>query len=265
MENDIPLVIGGRILTVSPMARGWTDAGVPSTAERDTVPIDFDLRFVTRAVWISALLLIASSATMQVLRLRYGHDTIYGLVRLLDMDFEASIPAWYTSSLMLFAAMLLALTALMRKSVNDPSARRWALMSVVFVYLSADETVQLHEKFSAPVNRFISFGNVPDYAWVVAGAVLVIVVGLYFLPFVLRLPRRTRNLVLLSGAIYVSGALGMEVVGAYFNAVHGSAYHGSVLQVVMVMIEESLEILGLVVFVVGVVVRVSKSTVTRVA
>jgi hypothetical protein len=98
------------------------------------------------------------------------------------------------------------------------------------------------------------FGNLllpPDYkftgfltfAWVVIAAPLLIVGGLAFLPFLLRLPRSTALGIGLAGLVYVGGAFGMELVGGYFSKARDSIEYQ-----LAVITEEGLELVGLSIF-----------------
>jgi hypothetical protein len=63
--------------------------------------------------------------------------------------------------------------------------------------------------------------------------------------FLFHLPARVRYLTVAAGCTYVVGALGMEVPGAYVRAVYGA---DTIAYAVMTTIEETLEMLGAVVF-----------------
>ena len=63
--------------------------------------------------------------------------------------------------------------------------------------------------------------------------------------FLIHLPRRTCVLFLLAGAVYVGGALGMEMVAAVYDQSHG--YENAV-TASLSTVEETMEMLGLVLF-----------------
>ncbi len=70
---------------------------------------------------------------------------------------------------------------------------------------------------------------------------------LTFRKFIQSLPIKTKTLFLLAGFVYVTGALGMELIGGYiadsygYNTVYG----------IVSSIEEILEMLGIVIFIYG--------------
>jgi hypothetical protein len=78
------------------------------------------------------------------------------------------------------------------------------------------------------------------FAWVIPGVAFCAVVGGLFIPFVRDLPAGIRGQVIAAGIIYVSGALGMEMLD---GAVYSRAGH-SPLYVALTVLEETLEMCG---------------------
>ncbi len=73
-----------------------------------------------------------------------------------------------------------------------------------------------HERF-AGLQRFtgVLIPVIEDRSWLLYGVVFTFVVFLFLIPFLRQLDHRTAALFLLSGAIFVSGALGFEFLGAW--------------------------------------------------
>jgi hypothetical protein len=163
---------------------------------------------------------------------------------MVDLSRENNIPAWFSFTLLLLVAVAAAVLSATVKSGKRP----WFWLSVLFVYMSLDEATDLHGLWP---KVFDLSGMVdPTYGlflWVVPGAVLVLVIGLCFLRWVLTLPRRTKAYFLTAGAVYVTGGLGLEVLGAtiadptYFNPAY----------LVVSTVEEALEMLGVVIMLMG--------------
>ena len=70
--------------------------------------------------------------------------------------------------------------------------------------------------------------------------------ALYFLPFLLRLPRRTAVAFAVAAAIYLGGALGTELVEGWWREGHG---HRNLTYHLLVSTEEGLEMLGVICFI----------------
>ncbi|MEO1924883.1 MAG: hypothetical protein ABGY08_02655 [Gammaproteobacteria bacterium] len=118
-----------------------------------------------------------------------------------DLDEEESLGTWFSAIILLIAGLL----SLFQAGYAITRIRHWHffwwLLGVGFCLLSLDEVVAFHEF----VNTIVE-----DTHWTTFGAVLVVAVGFVFLPFILVLPLRTRLLFLVSGVLYVGGAIGVE-------------------------------------------------------
>ena len=170
----------------------------------------------------------------------------------LDLDGEKnSLSLWFQSSMMLFSAFLLLVIALIRRSFEDKDYRFWGFLSLVFFYLSLDETISIHEQLTNPLRHGFDLGGIFFMSWVVPVGIIVILFFLFMLKFLKRMPAKTRWLMITAGAIYVGGAMGMEMIdGAYYEK--AIEPFGGVIDwnyVLMTTAEESLESIGLAVFV----------------
>lgn len=117
-------------------------------------------------------------------------------------------------------------------------------MSWIFLFLSIDEGVQIHEVFNSAVRSKIATGGIFYYAWIIPYAALVAVFVAVFVPFLKRLPLETRRLFLVSGGIFILGAVGMEMAGGYRIDNHGEDFYYGLISTV----EEFLEMFGMATF-----------------
>lgn len=154
------------------------------------------------------------------------------LAGFLSLSYERNLPTWYASGLLLCCA--LALFAHARAALTQRA--RWRGLGAAFVYLSLDEAVGLHEHLGV-----LELHGVLYFSWVVPAAVLVALLGLVYLPFLRALPQRLRAQVLLAGALYVGGALGMELPLGWWTERHGDA---NLTYALIDHVEELLELLG---------------------
>lgn len=213
---------------------------------------------VARALGLVAFLLAMASLTLEGLTFLTGHDLLtfftgrdhsYGLRGLFSLDNEHNIPALYSAALLLFAALLLLVITLHERNRGARDASRWALLSAGFLLMAIDESLSFHDKFIEPTRQLLGPGHhgLFYFAWVIPGFALVLVLGASFLPFLLRLPAATRFIFIAAAAIYLGGALGMELFDGRYRELHGTefAYH------LMVAAEESLEMAGAILFIYG--------------
>lgn len=162
---------------------------------------------------------------------------------------ENNLPTWFSSVLLLIAALLLALVWVERRRANQRDRHSWLGLSLVFFGMSLDETAMIHER----VNMLLLVRGVDDYGglmtfpWVLPGLIAVLIFGVAFFHLFFSLPRNTKKLFALSGIIYIGGGLLLEVVEGF--VFKNPAYREGTLHHVIVCIQESMEIIGIVVFI----------------
>jgi hypothetical protein len=162
------------------------------------------------------------------------------------LDHERSIPTLYMGALLLLCAFLLTGITLSRRAVGASYVRHWAILAIVFLYLSTDELLSIHEETVEPLRSIVGIGGgLLYFAWVVPALSLVLIFGLLYAKFVFDLPAKIRLLFLISGSLYVAGSLGLEMVGGYYASSYGTESAGFIVETTA---EELLEMLGLAVF-----------------
>ena len=135
-----------------------------------------------------------------------------------DLNAERNIPALFSAALW-FVAAALALVCMRRSRAEGwPLGAYWPLMAALFVFLGIDEAVSIHERISVVLGDLYAFSGVFFYAWVVAGLVFLGVVGLVFLRFLVALRPVNLVLLLLAAGVFVSGAVGVEMMGAAYDS-----------------------------------------------
>lgn len=198
-------------------------------------------RTVLRALLVAALGLIAMYVGTQLFHDQISRVKLGHLTGLFNANGEQTIPAWYSSSLLLVSASLFALVAAVMRGRRAAGAWHWWGLAAIFLFLSVDESVSIHERFN-DLRDNLSVGGALYFAWVVPAAGMLLLFGLVYFRFWLGLPARTRWLLALSGALYVGGALALELVGAPIVE-RGEA--SSVAYLLVTAAEELFEMLGL--------------------
>ena len=203
-------------------------------------------RKVLRVLVIMALSLALVSLAGQFSKYYLGHDNIFGLVSRFDVASEANVPTWFSSSLLLVCSLLLSIIAVGKKRERDRYALHWCALAVIFLFLSMDEAASFHELLNRPLQSALHTNGVFRYAWVIPYGVAVMVFALVYLKFFLALPKQTRLLVFVAGCTYVSGALGLELVGGEIETHWGNQ---NMMWALETTVEEFLEMLGVAVFI----------------
>ena len=133
------------------------------------------------------------------------------LIPFFSLTEEKNFPTWWSSFLLLACSVVLCAIAATKSRAAGEFRRHWIGLAAIFCYLSVDEFVEIHEWLtSAPGLKDLH--GVLYYGWVIPAGVLVLVFALSYLKFLLHLPMGTRIKVAVAGAIFVGGALGVELV-----------------------------------------------------
>jgi hypothetical protein len=215
------------------------------------LPIDAR-RVLHVLVSISVLLCVASFAT-QIARIVFGHSRIFGLVHLLNVDAENNWPSWWSASLLLVSAVLLGLIAAAELRRRGRYRRHWFALSLIFAWLSFDEASEWHEGFIEPLQLALDPPPIFFFAWVIPGMGLVAVLALLYWGFMRALPRATARLFHLSALVFLTGALGVEMIGGWYYSRPGPP---DLIYVAITHVEEILEMLGVSTFVYALLVHI---------
>ncbi|AHM61864.1 hypothetical protein D770_18060 [Flammeovirgaceae bacterium 311] len=200
-----------------------------------------------RIIFILGLIicfLILANITGMVARFSFGIEGSY-IIELFNMDKENNIPTYFSSLLLLGCAATLGIIAYLEKQKNSKKHPYWIGLAIIFLLLSIDESVQIHERIGAWTRTALNTSGVFHFAWIIPYGLLVLGVGAAYLRFVWNLPARIKKLMILAGAIYVGGALGMEAVASYYFS---QTLENSLTLVIFTIIEESMELSGLLLF-----------------
>lgn len=198
---------------------------------------------IPRALAFGALMLIVLGVLGQVARWEYASD--HRLVGVFDLDAEKNVPALYSGVLMMLGAMSLWLCRCAEWS--NSQRRYWGALSIGLLAMAVDEVFAFHETLIDPMRRVLGNGDlgVFTFAWVIPGVVLVAALGIAFKDFLVRLPRASRARFLWAGAVFLAGAILMEMVGGKYYATYGS----DLLQSLIAASEEALEFFGMILLV----------------
>ena len=195
---------------------------------------------------VGILVLTAASVSVHAVRLTTGHDHQLGLKQLFDLNGERNLASWFSSAILLTAATLLCSIGLACRARGERFTRHWLAMSAIFLVLAIDEVASIHELLTKPLRSELYLSSLFHYAWIVPGSIFALVFLFFYLKFLRELPVRTRWLFVISGAVFVGGAVGMEAIEGYYDVTYG---HGGWGYVVLSTMEEVAEMLGISLFV----------------
>ncbi|WP_208597728.1 hypothetical protein [Desulfogranum mediterraneum] len=202
-------------------------------------------KVVFKVLMVVIFVLLLADIAGIVSKIYFNHGRLYGLVPWFNFNNELSVPTLYSSLALLLASGLLLWIALIEKSLNK-SWVPWLGFMLLFLFLCIDESVTIHEQLTEPFRDLLHLSGVFYYAWIVPYGVAFLVFSAVYCKFLISLPRQQLGLFILSGVVFLSGAIGLEMAGGNLASVHseqGLAY------ALCYTGEEFLEMTGVAIFV----------------
>ena len=202
---------------------------------------------LTRLLILIMLMLIGLAAIRLFLIYGLDMDLGHGLASKVDLDWENNLPTYFSTIILLIAAVLLGLIYRHHRDKALPETPRWRLLAAIFLLLSIDEASSGHELLITPLREMFQLSGLFYFSWVIIAVPVVFVLGALYLRFLVRLPATTRNQFLLAAALYLGGALGLELLGGYTYS--GDYKNPTLTYELVAHTEELLEMTGTIVFI----------------
>jgi hypothetical protein len=197
---------------------------------------------ITRILVLIMAFLVAASLYGQYSTYFLCDGHLQGFVPEFNLDREMNVPTWFSAVCFLVAALLL----WQLSGIDSKGARKyWRGLSIVFVYLSLDESAAIHEMAVEPMRRLFHAHGLLYFSWVIIGAAFVAILAFLYFRFFVSQPKPVRGWFFLSAALFISGTLGFEMIGGRYVELHGS---NTFTYALIAHCEEALEMIGLVLF-----------------
>jgi hypothetical protein len=191
-----------------------------------------------------ALALALISLAGNIVQFQWDYSNRF--IRMFNLGVEATVPTWYPSILLLLSAVILGLIAHAKRQLHQPYVLHWAALGLIFLLFSIDEVAMFHERLGGFLSKHVETSGVLYYPWVVPGAIFTLSVAIAYLRFLWHLPADTRWLIIAAGLIFVTGALGVEMIAARHHDLYG---YETFTYAMLETAEETLEMLGVVLFI----------------
>jgi len=211
-------------------------------------------------IWILggiAFFLVILSVGVQLLF--YSFTTPPPYVETLNFYFyvgkEQNFPTYFSSSLFLISALLLLIITALEKNQKNPYVFKWAFLAICFLFLAFDEVFCIHEKLNNKIPELLNKENygIFYYPWIIPYVAFILILSIVYLKFFFQLNAKTRLNFLIAAIIYISGVIIFNNIGGIFKGVYGKY----LLYYIMVTIEESLEMAGIILFIRGLLLYIS--------
>ncbi len=210
--------------------------------------VEFQTTTILKVLGYCILALVALHLLAMTARFGFGHNYLKGFVPLFNLEGEKNVPTLFASLQLFIAAVLLAICAAQHRLLQGEYFRYWAGLSAIFVFLAFDESAVLHEKTVPLIRESFGTSGLLYYSWIIPFGIFALIVLLAYSRFLLALPRRIGLIFFVSGAVFVTGAVGMEMFEGQINEAGG---YRSFDYMVLVTVEEILEMVGIYGFIHG--------------
>ncbi|SFZ97915.1 hypothetical protein MNB_SV-5-1266 [hydrothermal vent metagenome] len=198
-----------------------------------------------------AIILILLNTMMLIGYFYIDNPKEFDFVQMVDLDQEANLPTLFSSALLLISAFLFYLLSKKSQILQDTSHLYWLGLSIVFVFLGFDESAKIHETLGDWTEQYVDASGYIHYPWVISYSIFVVILGFFYLRFFLKMERKVFWSFMKSAAIFLTGAIGFELLGANEASLHGS---DTMLYCYYYTIEESLEMFG-VIYLIGILLK----------
>ena len=183
---------------------------------------------------------------VQYFYITYGRESIFEhLVPFLDFNAESNIPTFYSSASLLFCSFLLTIITFAKKKSGECYIY-WLGLVVIFLFLSIDEFVMIHDRLNATLRSKLNVSGFLHFAWIIPYGIASIIFAFVYAKFVFNLPCRTRLLFIIAGSVYISGVIGFEPIEGEFLELYG---YNNVTYVALCTVEEIFEMTGVAIFI----------------
>ena len=219
----------------------------PKTQFNETPILNFELDAQNTLKYLSIFIFLLLTANILGIaaKLNLEHPYVEDIATLFDFNSEQNIPTFYSSLALLVCALLNLIVAQKHKLSGNPYFL-WFGLALIFTFLAIDEIASLHEKLSSVVRRFFNTSGLFFYGWVIPYMIALLVIAAIYSRFLLQLPGKTMILFFVSAFIFVSGAVGFELLAGRQYELSGK---DNLHYYMFYTCEEFLEMLGIAVFI----------------
>ena len=185
---------------------------------------------------------------LQIVDFGLGINKIRVITTLFNFERDSNVTTWYSSIALFISSLLLWAIALAKTSLKDPFSLHWKCLAIIFAFLSLDEVAMFHERAGQVLDAVssVEFSGWLYFQWVIIGVPVTLIIALAYFKFIVHLPAKTRNLFILAGALFVGGALGLEILAGRQESMTTDT---NLIYKLITTIEELWEKLGVMVFI----------------
>ena len=199
------------------------------------------------------LFLLVCHLAVTYLKLIKVEGIYKNIIYFFDFDWERNLPTFYSSLALLASSFLLLIISMFHKK-KKLLQYQWLGLSIIFAFLSIDEITVIHEQLWKPTQTFFNTSGLLYYAWYIPYVIILLILMIVYAKFFLKLPKNVKILFTIAGIVFIFGAVGIEAVSGYQDELYGQE---NLLFYALCTIEELFEMVGVAIFIYGLLTYIS--------
>jgi hypothetical protein len=160
---------------------------------------------------------------------------------------DENLPSLYSTLQLWLASLILFIITAIKISVKDKFRVYWVILSITFFFIGLDKWISFHKSLSVYLHDQFHFTGVFYLAWLIPAVNFVIAFGLFFLPFLLALPVKTRKRIFTAAFLFVTGAAVLKMAESVF--IEKNQGETGIITLALIHLEEILEMFGVAYFI----------------
>ncbi len=201
---------------------------------------------IVKSLSIIVVVLILLSISGQLYKYLINDGKNRYIFDFLNLDKEYNIPTLYVMLSLYFCGILLMIISFGVRLKKEKFFLHWGFLSLTFLYLGTDEILVLHEQIISPLRSVLKTTGFLYMTWVIPALILLLLFVIAYIKFLKALPVKTRNWFIVSGIVFVLGAVGLEVIGSNYLYNYGQ---DSLSYSFITTVEETFELIGILMFI----------------
>jgi hypothetical protein len=214
----------------------------------ECISLDYQISIRKITFWLTIITLVLNFLGVigRGIEFLLGIEETSEIVRLVHVAEEGNLTTWFSAMLLLISSILLGLITSANHKQRKTYVKHWAVLAVIFFLMSLDEAARIHELTIEPLRSLFDASGIFYYAWVLLALPFLIILAFTYWKFVRDLPKRSRLLFILSGLVYVTAAMGMDMIVGYFISSDSAP---RLLEPLLITVEELGENVAIVMFI----------------
>jgi hypothetical protein len=208
--------------------------------------IQFSSRKYIKILYKITAVLVVVHVILQVLKFAFGHDQIFGLIKLFNLDEENNFPSLFSFMLFLIAAKLAGWITYDAWKKQKRFVWQWTGVSVFLLWFAADEILAIHERWSPVIREMLHTSGLFYYFWQLPYILIFIVMLVFYFPFLKSWSREFCARVFGAAFIFGMGVFVLEALGGWRYSITGP---NDVVYMILATIEETCEMVGVIIFI----------------